>query len=92
MSFTGCVILGKCLNLSEPHFPHLSNGMCHGLVSSKCIPACKVFGTVPGTLKVLHQGWIVIADMEGHVPEWVGEEKRLGRGGLRSGPGLFTCF
>ena len=47
---------------------------------------------VAGTLEVLHQGWIVIAEMEGHVPEWVGEEERLGRGGLCSGPGLFTRF
>ena len=66
--------------------------MCHGLVRSKCVPTCKLFGTVPGTQEVLHQGWTVTAEMEGHVPERVGEEERLGRGGLRSGPGLFTCF
>lgn len=45
---------------------------------------------MPGTQEVLHQGWTVTAEMEGHVPERVGEEERLGRGGLRSGPGLFT--
>ena len=66
--------------------------MLHGLVRFKRDPTCKVLGTVPGTQEVLHQGWIVIAGMGGHVPEWVGEEERPAKGGLSSGPGPCTHF
>lgn len=40
MSLPRCVTFGKFLNLSEPHFPHLSNGIIVSAVTLTCSYTC----------------------------------------------------